>query len=268
MNRLDALFSRLKDKNEAALVAFLTLGDPDLATTAALVRAVIENGADIVEIGVPFSDPTADGPVLQKASEIGLRQGASLNRALEMVAELRRDSETPIVLYGYYNPIFHYGTERFARDAKQAGIDGLLVVDLPPDEAGELLQWTKPEGVHFVCLLAPTSNEARVRKVVRHAAGFIYYVSVVGVTGVRPMQADSVRPAIEKLRRATKVPIGVGFGITTPEQAKEVAAFADAAVVGTAIMRIVDQHRSEPTVALAEVGKFVRGLKDAMRTAR
>lgn len=268
MNRIDSMFARLRAQNEAALVAFFTLGDPDLATTAALMRTAVDNGADLLELGIPFSDPTADGPVLQRSLEIGLQHGASLHRGLEMVAEFRRQSDVPVVLYGYYNPIFRYGVEPFARDAAQAGVDGLLVVDLPPDEAAELLQWTIPAGVHFVCLLAPTSDEGRVRTIMRHAAGFLYYVSVTGVTGVRPMHAESVRPAIEKLRQATRVPIGVGFGISTPEQAREVAEFADAAVVGTAIMRLVDQYRATPNEVQAQVGRYVRSLKDAMRQAR
>lgn len=268
MNRIDELFASRRAENTAALVAFVTLGDPDLATTALLLRTLADNGADVIEIGVPFSDPTADGPVLQNSLEIGLRNGASLHRALEMVAEFRQQSEVPIILYGYYNPIFRYGCERFAADAKTAGVDGLLVVDLPPEEAEELVRFTKPAGLHFVCLLAPTSDEQRVRKVVRYAAGFLYYVSVTGVTGVRPMEAATVRPAVDKLRAATKIPIGVGFGITTPEQARQVAEFADAAVVGSAIMRIVDQNRAQPDVVVAEVGRFVSGLKTAMLGAR
>ncbi|HVM96851.1 MAG TPA: tryptophan synthase subunit alpha [Candidatus Acidoferrales bacterium] len=266
MNRIDATFTRLRSKKQAALVAFLTLGDPDVDTTRELMRAAVENGADLLEIGVPFSDPTADGPVLQRSLDIGLRAGASLTRAFEVVAEFRQSSQVPVILYGYYNPIFHYGGERFASDARKAGVDGVLVVDLPPEEAAELLQWTKPAGVHFVCLLAPTTGPERVRTILKRAAGFVYYVSVTGVTGVRPMQADRVRPVIERLRQQTKVPIGVGFGISTPEQAAEVTQFADAAVVGTAIMRIVDEQRGSSNL-VQSVGSFIRRLKDGMSAA-
>jgi tryptophan synthase alpha chain len=228
------------------------------------MRAAVESGADLLELGVPFSDPTADGPVLQRSLEIGLRAGASLGRVLELVADFRRESNVPVILYGYYNPIFHYGPQRFATDAQRAGIDGLLVVDLPPEDAGELRVWTKPAGLHIVCLLAPTSGPDRVRKVVSVAGGFIYYVSVTGVTGVRPMQAESVRPVVEQLRQSTGLPIGVGFGISTPAQAAAVAAFADAVVVGSAIMRVVDQHRGTPRV-IPEAAAFMRQLKDGTR---
>jgi len=264
MNRIDETFGALRARQRAALIPFLTAGDPDMETTRELMRAAADSGADLLELGVPFSDPTADGPVLQRASEIGLRAGASLSRALELVADFRSASQLPVILYGYYNPIFHYGPERFAADARQAGVDGLLVVDLPPEQAQELLVWTRPAGIHFIFLLAPTSGPGRIRKVVRHASGFVYYVSVTGVTGVRPMLADAVRPAVQRLRQSTSLPIGVGFGITTAEQAAAVAAFADAAVVGSAIMRLVDEHRGS-TKVVAEVGAFIRRLKEGMR---
>ncbi|MCX8073242.1 MAG: tryptophan synthase subunit alpha [Candidatus Binatia bacterium] len=267
MNRIDRVFDALRAQGEVALVPFLTLGDPDLETTLLLMRKVEEAGADLIELGVPFSDPTADGPVLQHSLEIGLRAGATLPRALEVVQEFRRHSDTPIVLYGYYNPIFRYGLEAFARDAARAGVDGLLVVDLPPDEAGELLQWTRPAGIHFVCLLAPTSGPERVQVVLQHAAGFIYYVSVTGVTGVKPVQPWEVRPVVLSLRERTALPIGVGFGISTAEQAAAVAEFADAVVVGSAIMRLVDQHRGSRGLA-DEVTSFVRRLKSAVKDVR
>jgi tryptophan synthase alpha chain len=264
MNRIDTAFAQLQAEHRSALIAFLTVGDPDLETTRELMRVAVESGADLLELGVPFSDPTADGPVLQRSLDIGLRQGASLTKAFELIADFRRESSVPVVLYGYYNPIFHYGLERFAADARTAGVDGILVVDLPPDEAGELLRWTRPAGIHFVCLLAPTSGPERIRKVLRHAAGFVYYVSVTGVTGAKPMQADEVRPVIERLRGETKLPIGVGFGISTPEQAEAVARFADAAVVGSAIMRVVDAHRGRPGL-VHEVGSFISSLKEGVR---
>jgi len=266
MNRIDAVFRELRQRGTAALIPFLTAGDPDLDSTRELMRAAAENGADLLELGVPFSDPTADGPVLQRSLQIGLKAGASLPRVLEVVSDFRRESQVPIILYGYYNPIFHYGPERFAADACKAGVDGLLVVDLPPEEVEELLPHLRQAGLHFIFLLAPTSGPDRVRKVLRQAGGFVYYVSVTGVTGVRPMLADAVRPVIERLRTSTTLPIGVGFGITTPEQAAEVATFADAAIVGSAIMQIVDSHPGHSSVT--EVGAFIRRLKEAMNNAR
>ena len=264
MNRIDATFRRLRAQRQAALIPFLTAGDPDLHTTPELLRVAEESGADLLEIGVPFSDPTADGPVLQHSADIGRQAGASLGRVLELVADFRRDSQLPVILYGYYNPIFHYGSQRFAADAQQAGVDGILVVDLPPEDAAELLIWTKPAGIHFIFLLAPTSGPDRVRKVLQRAAGFVYYVSVTGVTGARPMVAESVQPAVQRLRQSTRLPIGVGFGISTPAQAAAVAEFADAAVVGSAIMRVVEAQRHTSRV-VPEVGAFIRRLKDGMR---
>ncbi len=266
-NRIDEVFAALRQRGEVGLIPFLTLGDPSVEATLTLMRKVEEAGADLIELGVPFSDPTADGPVLQHSLEVGLRSGATLTRALELVQQFRRSSQTPIVLYGYYNPIFRYGLEAFARDAAAAGIDGLLVVDLPPDEADELLQWTRPAGLHFVCLLAPTSGPERIRLVLQHAAGFIYYVSVTGVTGVKPIQPWEVRPVILALRQETELPIGVGFGISTAEQAAAVAAFADAVVVGSALMRLVDQHRDQSDVDEV-VAQFVRRLKEATRNVK
>ena len=266
MNRIDRTFAALRARHASALIPFLTAGDPDLETTRELMRVAADSGADLLELGVPFSDPSADGPMLQRSAEIALRAGASLPRVLEIVSDFRRESDVPVILYGYYNPIFHYGPERFAADARRAGVDGVLVVDLPPEEADELLKWTRPADVHLIFLLAPTSGPDRVRAVLKHARGFVYYVSVTGVTGVRPMQVEAVRPAVERLRRATQLPIGVGFGISTPEQAGAVAEFADAAVVGSAIMRVVDAHRGSASL-VAEVGAFIRHLKEGMRHA-
>jgi tryptophan synthase alpha chain len=263
MNRIDETFRNLRASRRSALIPFLTAGDPDLEATGELMRVAADSGADLIEIGVPFSDPTADGPVLQRSAEIGLAAGASLPRVLELVSDFRSDSPMPVILYGYYNPIFRYGPQRFATDARRAGVDGLLVVDLPPEEADELRPWLRAANIHFIFLLTPTSGPDRVRKVLRHASGFLYYVSVTGVTGVRPMVTGVVRPAVERLRRFTKLPIGVGFGISTPEQAGAVAEFADATIVGSAIMRVVDAHR-RTTAVVSEVGNFIRRLKDGM----
>jgi tryptophan synthase alpha chain len=205
--------------------------------------------------------------VLQRSLEIGLKAGASLPRAFEIVAEFRQEYDIPVILYGYYNPIFRYGPERFARDAAKAGIDGILVVDLPPDEAAEVLAFTRPQGIHFVCLLAPTSDRRRIATIEKHPAGFRYYFSVTGVTGAKPMHAETVEPVVRGLRQHTKLPIGVGFGISTPQQAGAVAAFADAAVLGSAIMRLVDQHRGQSDL-VREVGLFIRSIKEGMRDAK
>jgi tryptophan synthase alpha chain len=264
MNRIDETFARLRAEGASALIPFLVAGDPDLETTAELVRAAAEHGADLIEIGVPFSDPTADGPVIQQSAERALQAGASLPRILELVAEVRRSCAMPVILYGYYNPVFRYGAERFAQDARRAGVDGVLVVDLPPEESEELLPALRRARLHFISLLAPTTGPARMHRIVRNASGFVYYVSVTGVTGSRSMQSDLVRPAVERLRGMTDLPIGVGFGISTPEQAGAVARFADAAVVGSAIVRVVAEHRGSAGL-VREVADFIERLKEGVR---
>lgn len=268
MSRLSSTLQRLRERGEAALVPFLMAGDPDLDTTLKLALAAEEAGADALEIGVPFSDPTADGPILQRSAERALRRGMSISRVLGLVRELRRQSELPIVLFGYYNPIFHYGPERFARDAVGAGADGCLVVDLPPEEADELQRYTDQTGLDFVFLLAPTSGEARVAKVIRRARGFVYYVSLTGVTGARTALPPDLESAVAALRGRTRLPIGVGFGISSPEQAAAVASFADVVIVGSAIMRLVEEHGGDGRAAVAAVADFVRSLKNAMRGVR
>lgn len=263
MNRIDATFRELRRRQRRALIPFFMAGDPDLATTRRLLGAAVESGADLLEVGVPFSDPTADGPALQHSIEVALRAGTSLPRVLELIADFRRHFSTPIILYGYYNPIFRYGTGRFAADASRAGVDGVLVVDLPPEEAAELHPELRRHGVHFVFLLTPTSGPDRVAKVLRHASGFVYYVSLTGVTGSRDLSIDAVRRAVIELRGRTDLPIGVGFGISTPQQAAAVCEFADAAVVGSAVMRLVDQN-ADVGCGVAEVGRFIAALKAAI----
>jgi tryptophan synthase alpha chain len=267
MNRIDSTFRTLRRGGGCALIPFLTAGDPDLDTTRRLMRAAVESGADLLEIGVPFSDPIADGPALQKSIELALTAGSSLPRVLEMIADFRTDSQVPIVLYGYYNPIFRYGAERFARDAARAGVDAVLVVDLPPEEVDELYPHIRRNGIHFIFLLTPTSGPGRIAKVLKKASGFVYYVSLTGVTGSTAISIDAVRLAVDGLRRHTKLPIGVGFGIATPEQAAAVSQFADAAVVGSALMRVVDAARGSDHV-VRDVVAFLRGLKTAMRNGR
>lgn len=263
-NRIDSMFTRLRRRGESALVPFLTAGDPDLGATLGLLRAAARAGADLIELGMPFSDPTADGPVIQRSSARAIARGISVPKILEVVAEFRRSSEVPVVLFGYYNPIFHYGTDRFAKDACAAGADGLLVVDLPPEEADELYRPAREAGLRMIFLLAPTSDESRVRKVMKKAGGFVYFVSMTGVTGSRKIEAAAVRQQIEQLRSGCRLPIGVGFGITTATEASTVASFADAVVVGSAIVRLVEEH-AEAVDLERRVEDFIRTLKDATR---
>lgn len=241
MGRIEAKFAAMKKANRKAFVAYLTAGDPEMETTAKLIPALEAAGVDVIEIGVPFSDPTADGPAIQAASQRALKRGATLAKILAMIAELRRTSAIPIVLFGYYNPILSYGPERFAADAAASGVDGILVVDLPPEEAHELRRFTDPAGLAFITLIAPTTDPARARKILRGATGFVYYISITGVTGTAVPRPDDVRRDVERLKGMTTLPLAVGFGISTPDQAAAIAPLADGVVVGSALVRLIGE---------------------------
>jgi tryptophan synthase alpha chain len=260
-------FRELRARGEAALVPFIVAGDPDLDTTRSLVLELEARGADLIEIGVPFSDPMADGPANQRSLARGLGAGASIAAILSMVSELRANTEIPLILFGYYNPIFHYGCEQLCADAARAGVDALLVVDLPPEEAGELKRPARSSGLDIIQLLAPTTPLERSRKIARSASGFLYYVSVTGVTGARTHLDPDLSAHIRELRSVTDLPLGVGFGISTPAQAAEVATIADAVVVGSAISLLIEAHTKSGDV-IAAVGGLVGAMKDAMRAAR
>jgi len=265
MGRIDETFAALKQRREVALVPFIMAGDPDLDATRVLLQAAVSAGADLIELGVPFSDPTADGPVIQRAGVRALQRGTSLRQILELVAELRRGGmTTPIILFGYFNPFLHYGPERLAADARAAGVDGLLVVDLPPEEADELWVPARAAGLDVIFLLAPTSDARRIKAVLRKASGFVYFVSMTGVTGTQAIDSADVARMVQGLRRTCRLPIGVGFGISTAEQATAVAAYADAVVVGSAIVKLVEAEGHSPALARS-VGGFIGALKDAVR---
>jgi tryptophan synthase alpha chain len=265
--RIAAKFADLRARDEAALIPFIVAGDPTLERTAELVLKLEARGADLIELGVPFSDPMADGPANQRAAARGLAAGATLPAILSMVTQLRRRTEIPMILFGYYNPIFRYGCDRLCADAARAGIDGLLVVDLPPEEAQELARPARAAALDIIYLLAPTTPLERSRVIARSASGFLYYVSVAGVTGARTDLAHDLPANVRELRTVTSLPIGVGFGISTAAQAREVATFADAVVVGSAMSLMIETHaHSDQLVEI--VGDFASKLKDAMRMAR
>ncbi len=267
MNRIDAKFAELRGRGEAALIPFISAGDPDLATTLKIMRALDQSGADSIELGVPFSDPMADGPTIQRASERALRGGTSLSDVLGVVRDFRRYSDIPLILFGYYNPFFSYGTRRLTLEAKAAGVDGILCVDLPPEESGELKRWTEAQGLNTIFLLGPTSNVERIRLVAREGQGFIYYVSVTGVTGARGRFEDRLERLVARVRRYTSLPIGVGFGVSTPAQAAWIASFADAVVVGSALINLIErQTRNQEKVK--QGAAFVAHLKRAMKQAK
>ena len=273
-SRIEELFLSLKEKNEKALITFITAGDPDLPTTKDIILELVSKGADIIELGIPFSDPMADGPTIQMASERALASGTTTGKVLKLVKEVRAEGcAAPIVLFGYYNPIFVYGLERFAKDARRAGADGVLIVDLPPEESGDFKAALDAEGLDFVYLLTPTSDASRIKLVAARASGFVYYVSVAGVTGARTKLATSLQSAVKKVKAGTHLPVGVGFGISTPEQAKVAAKSAEGVIVGSAIVNIIAKHgkkKNSSTKAarvkmINEVGRFVKGLKAALR---
>ena len=273
MSRLAERFALLRRQNRAGLVAFNMGGDPTLELSLQLLKGMRTAGADIIEIGMPFSDPMADGPSIQAAGQRALKAGASLTTTLALAAETRKvDPETPIVLMGYYNPILQFGLQRFAKAAIMAGADGAIVVDLPPEEDGEFAGHARASGLDLVRLATPTTDATRLPTVVRGATGFIYYVAVRGITGTKSAAIDEVRMSVNRIRAASPLPIAVGFGIRTPEQAAEVAQVADAAVVGTAIVdRIAESidARTGPGPACVEQAlATVRALSRGVRNAR
>lgn len=266
MGRISDKFATLKQRGETALVTFVTAGDPDLATTEEVVLELERSGADVIELGVPFSDPMADGPTIQLSSERALSSGTTPPAILEMVRRLRTRTQVPIVLMGYFNPIFAYGAERFAADAAAAGVDGLLVVDLPPEEAPELKSFTDRSGLDLIFLLTPTSDSSRVQSVSRQGSGFIYYVSVTGVTGARSAVADDLAARVTEVRNALSLPMVVGFGISDPGQAAQVAQVADGVVIGSALVKYFEKYQGAEL--LKELGSFVGALKQGVLAAK
>lgn len=248
MSRIAEKFRRIQERGAKAFIAYIMAGDPSLQRTAELVDLLVECGADIIELGVPFSDPLADGPTIQRAAKTALANGVTLRSVIALVGELRRRTQVPIVLMTYYNLIMKYGEERFVRDASEAGIDGLIAPDLPPDEAGELLRYSRKRGFDLIFLLAPTSTPERIERVSSASAGFIYYVSMTGVTGGRLSLEHSIGEHIASIAKKSGKPIAIGFGISSPSEASSVAALADGVIVGSAIVK----HAAEPDGVLRE----------------
>jgi len=261
--RIDKRFAKLKAEGRAGFVAFITAGDPDQETTRAILTGLPAAGADVIELGMPFSDPMADGPAIQASSLRALKAGASMVKTFGLVRDFRtRDNDTPIVLMGYYNPIYSYGVERFLADANAAGVDGLIVVDLPPEEDAELCLPAVKAGINFIRLATPTTDDKRLPAVLANTSGFLYYVSVTGITGAGTGAIGAVSEAVARLKRRTDLPIAIGFGIRDPEQAAKVAKVADAAVVGSALVEEIAKGGAPAVLALA------KRLGDAVRSAR
>jgi len=264
INRIDSRFANLKASGRTALIPFITAGDPAPAWTTGIMHALVNSGADILELGVPFSDPAADGPVIQAASERAIEQGVSLRRVLDMVSHFReKDSETPVVLMGYLNPIERYGHADFARDAAKAGVDGILLVDCPPEEMAHLRGELDPAGIQPICLVAPTTTPERMGRISRQAGGYLYYVSFKGITGANRLEEASLSKPVAELRAHTSLPIVVGFGIKGPESAMAVSGLADGVVIGSALIERLVGASSE-TDACRRAADFLAPIRAAM----
>lgn len=264
INRLDDTFFRLRSAGLKGFVAYITAGDPDLPRSLDVARSLALAGVDVLELGVPFSDPLADGPTNQAAAQRALDAGTTVVKLFAAIRELRQDCAIPLVLFTYLNPVFTYGFERFHADAAAAGVDGILILDLPPEEEARSEAFSRRHGLRSIRLIAPTTPPDRMARIAREAEGFIYYVSREGVTGEQTRLADTIASQVAEIRRHTSLPIAVGFGISTPEQAAEVARNADAVVVGSAIVRRVSQFGSSPNLA-AQIESFTRPLVEAVK---
>ncbi len=267
MSRIKARFDALKAANRAAFIPFISAGDPDAATSAALLESLPGAGADLIELGMPFTDPMADGPAVQASSLRALKSGATMASTFDMVRGFRsKDIATPVILMGYFNPVHAWGAAKFAADAAAAGVDGLIIVDLPPEEDETLRTAANKAGIDMIRLVTPTTDAARLGKVLNGASGFLYYVSVAGVTGTKSFTESDVRDALTRIRAASSLPVAVGFGIRTPEQAGSIAKFADAVVVGSAIVALAEAVG--PAQLVAKTGELCRALAGSTHDAR
>lgn len=275
MSRLKKKFDALKQlgqkqESQTAFIPFITAGDPDRAVSQAILEGLPAAGADIIELGMPFTDPSADGPSIDKAAQRALAAGATMQQTLDMVTEFRKnDTSTPIILMGYFNPVYAYGLEKFCKDAALAGVDGLIIVDLPPEEDAELRLPAKQHGLDMIRLITPTSDDARIKLITSEASGFVYYVAVAGITGAKSSTADMAGEAVQRIKQHSDLPVAVGFGIRTPEQARAMAAVCDATVVGSAIVETLaatlDEHDQPRVNTAKETLAFVKTLSDGIK---
>ncbi|MEJ2182998.1 MAG: tryptophan synthase subunit alpha [Nitrospirota bacterium] len=268
MTRIGKTFKKLKRKGRKAFIPYIMAGDPSLERTGELIGLLERHGADIVELGVPFSDPLADGPVIQRAAERALKGGVSLRKVIRFVSDIRRKTQIPLVLMTYFNPVFRYGLEAFMRDASEAGVDGVIVPDLPPEEAGEYRKLARAHGVDTIFLVAPTSTEERRKKIARASSGFLYYVSITGITGARLALAGEAGESIRALREMSGKPVALGFGVSTPEEARQVAAMADGVIVGSAIVKRIAQDTSAQGTVAPDTGVPDSGLEEFLTSLR
>lgn len=256
MTRIEKTFKSLKKENKKALIPYIMAGDPTLADTKRFVAELQEAGVDMIELGVPFTDPLADGPTIQRAHERALSQGVTLRKVLAFVEEVRQDTKIPLILMTYYNPVFKYGLEAFIKEAVRVGVDGVIIPDLIPDEAGDFINIARQHKLDTIFLLAPTSTEDRIKKVIKSSTGFIYYVSITGITGAKLLMDETMRHTLSLIKASTEKPIAVGFGVSNPEEASAVAGLADGVIVGSAIVRLIAESK--------EIKEFAKSLRNAI----
>jgi tryptophan synthase alpha chain len=265
MSRIEKRFAELAEQAKKGLIPFITAGDPNPQLTVPLMHAMVEAGADLIELGVPFSDPMADGPVIQKANQRALVHNTSLHDVFDMVSEFRqKDSDTPVLFMGYLNPIEAMGYDNFVDAAEKSGVDGLLVVDMPPEEASEFNELLYGRDVDPVYLLSPTTTPQRMEIISLEARGFVYYVSIRGVTGAADLDYDEIHRSVDEIRKHTSLPVGVGFGINSPERAVKIGEFADAVVIGSAIVSMIEEHGGDTDAVIVSISEFIRSVREAL----
>ncbi len=262
MNRIEEKFKELREEGKHALIAYVTCGDPDIDTTKKIIKILVEAGVDLIELGMPFSDPLADGPTIQMASSIALKNNISLNRVLSLARDIRKSVSIPLVIMSYYNPIFHYGIRNFISEAKKSHIDGLIIPDLPPEEAHQIEMFARKMNIDTIYFISPTSTNRRINTIIKHSKGFIYYLSLTGVTGERKTLPEGIKKDIIKIKRLTNKPVCVGFGISSADQVKDICQIADGVIVGSAIINRIHQDKSK-TGIFEDVKSFVKKLADA-----
>ncbi|MBI5198946.1 MAG: tryptophan synthase subunit alpha [Nitrospirae bacterium] len=271
MNRIEKRFKKLNTQNRKALIPYIMAGDPDIKTTEELILEIERSGGDLIELGVPFTDPLADGPVIQKAHYRALKNKVTLRNVLDFVKRIREKTTIPLVLMTYYNPIFKYGDEDFIKDAVTSGVDGVIIPDLPFEEAKDFIKTSKMNGLDTIFLLAPTSTPERISMITNASRGFIYYVSITGITGAKIEGIDQIKNSLEKIREVTDKPIAVGFGISTAVEAKKISEWADGIIIGSAIVRVIEENLGSPSI-VNKVGEFVKtlseGIKEVQSSAR
>ncbi|MFH1790451.1 MAG: tryptophan synthase subunit alpha [Candidatus Omnitrophota bacterium] len=265
MNRIEKKFRDLKRNRQKALIVYITAGDPDMATTRRLIKALGKSGADIIELGIPFSDPLADGPTIQAASQRALKKGASMRDIMRMVKLVRRESDIPIVFMSYFNPVLQYGLQAFINDAQEAGVDGLIIPDLPQEESGAIIGLSSGHGFSVILLAAPTSTDKRLKAIGAKSKGFIYYVSLTGVTGARARLPKNIIANVRKLKKMTRRPVCVGFGVSTRRQAKMIASIADGVIIGSAVIKVIEANAGKKDM-VEKAAKFVADIAKGVKS--